>query len=885
MTDFDPSFAWKLTGVPNLDWPVAVIARQNMPPASAATNDAYIIGEHPTGEWKELRNQIAVRNSEDAWVYIQPQRGRKEYVRAIKKRLEFDGKKWAPETSGIPAGGATGYVLKKNTDDDYDVVWAIDTAGGGGSGGLGPIRLAATSENVTGTDPEGTVFLVLGNSSGSYYERGSLYERVGETWVLRGSLSQVGIPQGGTSGQVLAKTSSTSFAVAWVDPGDIDGGITSVSAGTGLDGGGGSGDVTLSVVFGTTAGTVCEGNDSRLDSSGVGTEDWVVVNASGSDDTSAIQAAFDAVATANGGTVYFPDDDYQVGGALQDTSRSNAQLLLPRRAVNSSTQPITIRLLGPKRPNGQVFVAGTSALPSHAAVIRGTLNTGAGSLIGAWGPSGSYADFTGIRVEIENLVFRMPANPTKSAVDLSHVEECWIDGVRIDASENATDSISLQSTSSSFGLRLPANNNGASTEIGRVDVVGYYNGIEIGEHTRASNIGVWGCRNALTIPAAYHASLIDRLLVVNCKVGMLYTGEHTLRVAQFDVEHDSSGTWTPTYDVSDASNYARGSLMWHTVLSGTGISNTFLVNGAAYLKRTHLYYDALVYSLTDAATVTIDCSIASQFRWTLGGDRTLANPINPHDGQVINVRVLQDGTGNRVWTLGTKFEFAGSTPTLSTAANAKDFLSCQYDAVADSWHCSLLKSMVPPPIVGAWNAADTHADIALSNSNRTATKGGSNATRSARGITGISATGSGYFEVLMQGTETTSNFRLVGIAQSGTSLTSFPGGDAVSWGYYEQTGNKYTNNSPTAYGSTYTNGDVIQVAFNNGSVWFGKNNTWQNSGNPAANTGAAFTGITGTLYPMISLYKGVAPVHIATGRFKTADFTYSPPSGFSAWEP
>ena len=45
---------------------------------------------------------------------------------------------------------------------------------------------------------------------------------------------------------------------------DSTGTVTSVTAGTGLDGGTITTSGTLSVVYGTTAGTACQGNDSRL---------------------------------------------------------------------------------------------------------------------------------------------------------------------------------------------------------------------------------------------------------------------------------------------------------------------------------------------------------------------------------------------------------------------------------------------------------------------------------------------------------------------------------------------------------------------------------------------------------------------------------------------
>lgn len=95
-----------------------------------------------------------------------------------------------------------------------------------------------------------------------------------------------------------------------------------------------------------------------------------------------------------------------------------------------------------------------------------------------------------------------------------------------------------------------------------------------------------------------------------------------------------------------------------------------------------------VVTLTDAATIAVDASLGNLFRVTLGGDRTLGNPVNGVDGQLIRVEVTQDGTGSRHLSYGTAYDFGSSgAPTLSTAAGKRDELLFGYDAAASKWDC------------------------------------------------------------------------------------------------------------------------------------------------------------------------------------------------------
>jgi hypothetical protein len=94
-----------------------------------------------------------------------------------------------------------------------------------------------------------------------------------------------------------------------------------------------------------------------------------------------------------------------------------------------------------------------------------------------------------------------------------------------------------------------------------------------------------------------------------------------------------------------------------------------------------------VVALTDAASISVDASLGSIFKVTLGGNRTLSNPTNPTSGQKMVFRFKQDGTGSRTITLDSKFRVPSDlgTITLSTTADMVDYLGVIYDLTDDKF--------------------------------------------------------------------------------------------------------------------------------------------------------------------------------------------------------
>jgi len=164
------------------------------------------------------------------------------------------------------------------------------------------------------------------------------------------------------------------------------------------------------------------------------------------------------------------------------------------------------------------------------------------------------------------------------------------------------------------------------------------------------------------------------------------------------------------------------------------------------------------------------------------------------------------------------------------------------------------------------------------------------------------ANGKWYWEVEC---ETVGGEMHVGIVDSGSSTTGYPSTARD----YRNNGNKELDGgSATSFGNTYTDGDIIGVAvdLDNTSIYYSKNGTWQNSGDPesgSSKTGAAYTDISSTNFPNFVLpwvagagvnggadvkafaNFGNAPFSISSGNADAngyGNFEYAVPSGYYA---
>ncbi len=223
-----------------------------------------------------------------------------------------------------------------------------------------------------------------------------------------------------------------------------------------------------------------------------------------------------------------------------------------------------------------------------------------------------------------------------------------------------------------------------------------------------------------------------------------------------------------------------------------------------------------------------------------------------------NVGLGKDFSGNaNYWTTnnisitsGVTYDSMTDVPTLTSATTAN---YCTLNAVLQA---------------GGYTLNDGNLNWA-----RTGGTGGTN-DRSQFGTIGVTS-GKWYWE-FTAGTVNSNSIPAFGIAIGSASTQSW-GGSQTGVYLYESTGSKILSTVSSAYGASFTTGDIIGVAFDAdaGTLTFYKNNTSQ---------GTAASGLTsGPYFPAVTRSVGGGGSNgTEIANFGQRPFAYTPPTGFVA---
>lgn len=174
----------------------------------------------------------------------------------------------------------------------------------------------------------------------------------------------------------------------------------------------------------------------------------------------------------------------------------------------------------------------------------------------------------------------------------------------------------------------------------------------------------------------------------------------------------------------------------------------------------------------------------------------------------------------------------------------------------------------------AWSETDIDADIALSNNNKTASKTQTNAHEGGGGESGLIVT-SGKVYVEFNIDQFDNGNDSCGFSATGANRSARIGSFSDSYGY-SLDGDLYADGSFN--GGVYsglTSGDVVGLAvdLDNDIYEFFKNNVSQGVESATFDASAGYV-------PAWSAWAATSQITIETA---SADQTYSPPTGFTAW--
>ena len=352
---------------------------------------------------------------------------------------------------------------------------------------------------------------------------------------------------------------------------------------------------------------------------------------------------------------------------------------------------------------------------------------------------------------------------------------------------------------------------------------------------------------------------------------------------QIQIANNVAGTLVTNKITS--SQYQDCTGWYHIVVSSNGSSSLNLyVNGVQVTSfgtnvgptaGNWFFNGANVHNIgRDASSGTpaqyFDAAMA-EFNW-IDGQALAASSFGTYDTNGVWQPIIYSGTYG---TNGFYLNFGNTTSTTTlgydTSGNANNWTTnnfslttpgFDYDSLTDtptSYSASVSNYCVLNQLYTGSGLAPDYAGMRITSA--------AGAWRNTVGTVGMS-TGKWYFEAKI--TAITTGV-MVGICVNTFNVNENYTSAAKSWSYYS-TGSKFGNSANSAYGASYTAGDIIGVLFDAdaATLTFYKNNTSQ---------GVAFTSFTGypagtTFFPYVGIYNATVQVN-----FGQQPYTYTPPTG------
>lgn len=301
-------------------------------------------------------------------------------------------------------------------------------------------------------------------------------------------------------------------------------------------------------------------------------------------DRVAIQNAINDACSVSGGVVFFPPGVYGVEG-LQDTGTFNSILEIPITYLDQSPRSVALRgasasfdsnwPLSTQHPSQAGSVIRSMCTPfvsGNPAILAS--NQYNASTTGTHGTDFGFS-FTGL--SIFDLKFRQPNNPQLTCIQHDKGGPFRTDNVSCDV-ECVTSAVAQPSgTFQAKGIIMPNINNPAISDHGSIDVLGYYWGVYMGEHTNIKQVRCFACQNGLGYQPSGHGSYIARALlqwnVNHIRTTTSSSNKHFATISRLDCEEGPLGggpSWgTTTADIWDENNLLNGSIRGRATSGGT----------------------------------------------------------------------------------------------------------------------------------------------------------------------------------------------------------------------------------------------------------------------------------------------------------------------------